>query len=494
MSKIFSTGSMKELWKMSYPMMVNFLSLSIMLFVDRIFIARYSGEALSASVTAGTLSWAFICAGMTLASMSEVFVSQFNGAKKNKEIGKPIWQMLWFCLFSFAAFIPIAWFLTPHIFPYATKPLEYTYFNFFMYTGPFFCLHSAIAGFFIGRGYPRVIQWMAVVSNLVNIILDPIFIFGIKGVFPSLGMMGAAYATLIGTLVQVVAVFLFFISKKHDKHFKTRDYRFDKKLFRSCLKVGAPPAIFIMAELMGWTFFYMMMEGISAQHLHVASILQSLLMLFFFVGWGLEKGCVALAGNFIGQKKPELINNTLKSAMKLLAIFAGLLAVILFGFADPMINWFFESSLSTNEHGITNKDPAYLATTKALTKAALLYLFVYIIFENIRWALNGLLTAAGDTMFLLISGTLSLWAFCFVPVYFFIYLPKGSVVNAFGIQVIYGFLATLIVYARFRQGKWKTKKIVEEEKSEGAQILEDLLQEKQVLTSAESIENLDEIE
>ncbi len=480
---------MRELWKMSYPMMVNFLSLSIMLFVDRIFIARYSGEALSASVTAGTLSWAFICGGMTLASMSEVFVSQFNGAKKNHLLGKPIWQMLWLCLFSFAVFLPIAWFFTPYMFPIATKPLEHHYFNFFMYTGPFFCLHSAIAGFFIGRGYPRVIQWMAVVSNLVNIILDPIFIFGIKGVIPSLGMMGAAYATLIGTLVQAIAVFGFFLSKKNHSKFNTRDYRFDKKLFLSCLRVGTPPAVFIMIELIGWTIFYLMMEGISPQHIHVASILQSILLLFFFVGWGLEKGCVALGGNFIGQKKPHLLKKTFTSALGLLTIFAGLLAVILFGFQGPMIDGFLNRSMANGEFSAVALDASYLATTKALIKGSLPFLFLYVILENIRWALNGLLTAAGDTMFLLISGTLSLWLFCLAPIYFFIYLPGGSVVQAFGIEVIYGVLATLIVYARFKQGKWKTKKIVEEEKTHGAQILEDLLQEQKVLSSTKNIDD-----
>ena len=483
---------MRELWKMSYPMMVNFLSLSIMLFVDRIFIARYSGEALSASVTAGTLSWAFICGGMTLASMSEVFVSQFNGAGKKELLGKPIWQMLWLCLFSFAVFLPIAWFFTPYMFPLATKPLEHSYFNFFMYTGPFFCLHSALAGFFIGRGYPRVIQWMAVVSNVINIILDPIFIFGIKGVFPSFGMMGAAYATLIGTLVQAIAVFAFFVSKKHHKHFRTRDYLFDKSLFLSCLRVGAPPAIFIMGELIGWTFFYLMMEGISQQHIHVASILQSIILLFFFVGWGLEKGCVALGGNFIGQKKPYLLHKTFRSALGLLGVFALLLAIVLFGFQGPMTDGFLHQSIANGEFGEKALDPAYLAATKTLVKGSFLYIFVYILLENVRWALNGLLTAAGDTMFLLISGTLSLWAFCFAPVYFFIYLQGGSVVHAFGIQVIYGILATLIVYARFKQGKWKTKKIVEEEKTEGAQILENLLQEQRVLSSSENLDDTSE--
>ena len=466
MNKIFSTGSVKELWSMSYPMMVNFFSLSLMLFVDRVFLSWYSDKALSAAVTSGTLSWAFICAIMTLAAMSEVFVAQYNGAKKYKELGKPIWQMLWLCLLSFAFFIPIALILTPLVFPAATSPLEYEYFNFFMYTGPFFCISSAVSGFFIGRGYPKIIQWMALVGNLINIILDPILIFGIEGYVPSYGMMGAAYATLIGTVVQAIIIFVLFYSKKHDKHYKTRDWRFDKKLLKSCIKIGTPPALFIMIELIGWSVFYLMMEGISEQHIFVAGICQSILILFFFVGWGLEKGCVALAGNFIGQKKPELLNNVLKSSLKILAGFALILGIILIGFSKPLVNWFFDSPISVSEGGgQTAIASEMIGETKFLIRTCLIFIFFYIILENIRWALNGLLTAAGDTMFLLIAGTLSLWIFCFLPTYFLVYLPKGSIVLAFAIQVVYGILATLIIYGRFVQGKWREKTLIEDSSS-----------------------------
>ncbi len=454
MNTMFNKGSLGELWKISYPMMINFLSLCAMLFVDRIFLSFYSKECLTASVTSGTLSWAFITAILTLAAMSEVFVSQFNGAGKNKELGRPVWQMLWLCLFSFGFFIPVGLILAPIIFPIATLPLEHSYFSFFMFTGPFFCFNSALAGFFIGRGHPKIIQWMAVVGNLVNVVLAPIFIFGIAGVFPSLGIMGAAYATFIGSVVQCFVVFLYFINKKHDAMFNTRNYQFDKKLFLSCLKIGIPPAVFVSLELVGWTIFYLMMKGISETHIFVAGVLQSILILFLFVGWGIEKGCVALTGNFIGQKKNYLVNNVFLSSLKLLSIFSILLATLLFAFCDPIIHWFF------NDHSLSLES---IAETKTTIKTSLFFLFFIIVIENIRYALNGILTAAGDTLFLLLAGTASLWIFCFIPTYFFIYLPKSSVIYAYAIQVFYASAALLIVYLRFAQGKWKNLSITTSE-------------------------------
>ena len=86
------TGSVAELWKVSYPMMVSFFSMMLMVFVDRIFLSWYSTEAFNAATTAGTLAWGFILGLITLASMSEVFVAQYNGAGKFSKIGSPVWQ------------------------------------------------------------------------------------------------------------------------------------------------------------------------------------------------------------------------------------------------------------------------------------------------------------------------------------------------------------------------------------------------------------------
>ena len=453
MNKMFNNGSLRELWKISYPMMINYLSFCSMLFVDRIFLSLHSKESLTASVTSGTLSWAFITAIATLAAMSEVFVSQFNGAGRTKELGRPVWQMLWLCLFSFLFFIPVALLLAPIFFPIQTLPLEHAYFSFFMFTGPFFCFNSALAGFFIGRGYSKVIQWMAVVSNLINVILDPIFIFGIDGFFPAFGMMGAAYATLIGSLTQGIVVLLYFLNKKHHQSFATRKYQFDRVLFLSCVRIGIPPAVFVSLELFGWTIFYMMMKGISETHIFVAGILQSILILLFFVGWGIEKGCVALAGNFIGQKRNYLVNNVFISSLKLQGLFSILLATGLYFFNDIIINWFL------NDHSLSLES---IAEAKVMVKSSLFFLFFIIVLENIRFALNGILTAAGDTLFLLFAGTSSLWLFCFIPTYFFIYLPKASIIYAYAIQAFYACASLLILYVRFAQGKWKTLSITDQ--------------------------------
>ena len=129
-------------------------------------------------------------------------------------------------------------------------------------------------------------------------------------------------------------------------------------------------------------------------------------------------------------------------------------ASFLYVFCDPIIDWFFrDGSISL----------ASIAETKATIKTSLIFIFFIVVIENARYALNGILTAAGDTLFLLLAGTTSLWVFCFIPTYFFVYLPKASIVYAYAIQAFYATAALFIVYLRFAQGKWKTLSITNAE-------------------------------
>ena len=80
MTQSGSRVSMRSLFKISLPIMITYLSGYLMLFVDRLFLARYDVLALKACTTAGMLGWALTLAPITLVMLSEVFVAQSHGA------------------------------------------------------------------------------------------------------------------------------------------------------------------------------------------------------------------------------------------------------------------------------------------------------------------------------------------------------------------------------------------------------------------------------
>jgi len=460
-----SNGSLRQLWKVSSALMISFLSMVAMMFADRLFLSYYSADALSAATSAGTLFWAgsFMC--VTFAAMGEVFVAQYNGSKQYQKLGNPVWQMIWFSGLSFIFFFALGSFGSDYFMKIGLMNTnEVEYFRWNNYFAPWLTLLTAISAFYIGQGKTSIIKWMGVLGNGVNIILDPIFIFGKFG-FPSMGIKGAAIATGIGIIVQVMIIGILFLRKKNQQSFGTGNWRFNKILFFKCLRVGAPPALFVLFELLGWATFYMMMERISTKHILVASVTQSILLLFLFFGLGLEKGAAAIAGNLIGANKHHEVKRLFWSGIKLSLIFGAVLAVFLGTFSEFFVDLFFKNpeALTGSALGIS---PELLGEVKIALKFAMITLVIYLTLENVRWLLSGLLTSAGDTFFPMVLGLISIWCFMLLPTYFFVVIPKAPIERALNIWVFYSLMAATLFLIRFVRGKWKEKKLISDGEGE----------------------------
>lgn len=462
-----NNGSLKELWKLSLPLMISFLSLFVMVFVDRIFLSIYSTDALNAATSSGSLSWSLILGWSTLAGLAEVFVAQYNGAKQYKMLGEPVWQMIWFSVLSVFFFVPMGlWGSSVFYGNPSVTNFEHHYFSCTMFFSPAAVLVAALTAFFVGQGKTSIIKWLALVGNIVNVILDPILIFGIKGVTPSFGIRGACIATGVGIIVQAIILFCLFLKKSNQEMFGTRQWQFKLAQFTRCVKIGLPPAIFVFIELLGWSIFYWMMTKISMEHILVSSICQSILLLFVFFGLGIEKGAAIVAGNLIGAKKIDQVQNVLRSGYKMLALF-GLVVIFFFVvYPDLLVNLFLQNPQALETHvNLSTLSADYLDNLRSTIRTGLIFIAVYMIIEDIRWLINGILTAAGDTLFLMIVGAGCVWLFLLLPTYFFVLKPQADIKLAFVIWVVYSVIATLLFYWRFKQGKWKENAlIINEEK------------------------------
>ena len=133
----YPSGSLRELCSISLPLMLSMMSGSLMLFLDRLLLARYSIDALNACVNAAMIAAALQFAFLTTSAIAEVFVGQYNGASQYKKIAEPVWQMIWFSLLSVFVFLPLGLFAGPlFFFDPLYAPLEVEYFKWLMYFGP----------------------------------------------------------------------------------------------------------------------------------------------------------------------------------------------------------------------------------------------------------------------------------------------------------------------------------------------------------------------
>ncbi len=442
----YKEGSVRELWSLSFPLMLSSLSVMLMLFVDRLLLANFSQEAFNAAVNSTTLGWTFLYGGLILTSVAEVFVAQYNGAGQKEKLGEPVWQMLWLSLVSLLFFLPAAY-IFPALF-YGSGPeriLEREYFSWMLFFGPSYLFYGALCGFFVGQGKIRIITWLAVISNLLNAGLDIVLIFGFQDIIPPLGITGAAIATSGSQIFQVFILFFVFQKKTYREQSGTADWRPKLRPFLQCIKIGLPGSLFNFLEIGGWAVFYLMMGLVSEAYLTIAGICQSIEIFFYFFGEGLSKGVSTVSGNLIGAGRSHLVSKTVKSSIKLQALFfISALAIVIFAF--EFIQKLFLPNFSLAENPEFS-DSLY---------TSILLITLYLFFSGIRMALSGALTAAGDTLFLLAANTFSSWCLMVLPVYLLVVQMGFPVEAAVAACVGYGILSSLILSIRFKKGSWKT--------------------------------------
>ncbi len=440
----YPQGSMRELWTISFPLMISLMSVSLMIFLDRIFLSRYSLEALNASGNGGVVVQLLQFWIIATVSIAEVFVGRFNGAGKKDKLGQPVWQMIWLSIASVLWFVPLGLWAGPYIFHHqGYADLEIQFFSYLMYFGPFTALSAALSAFYIGRGKVKFVTCIMALSNLINILLDLILIFGVDPWIPSYGIGGAALATGVAQTSQAVIFFIAFIRKKNRDLNGTGRWQYNKHLFMKSLSIGIPNAIAHTLELLAWVLIFHLMTQLGSDYITVVTISQSIFFLFTFMTEGVSKGATAIAANFIGSKQHDLIWKLLWSGLKLYLLAFTLLGLILVGYPEPLISLFLAKGESLS--------PGTIQTLHS----ACFWVWLFFLFDGFNWFFIGLLTAAGDTKFIMKVGGAGPWLVALLPIYIFVFHMGAPADITWMLIAFYGIASTCIYFYRFRSERWK---------------------------------------
>ncbi len=441
----YPSGSLRELVSIALPLMLSSLSVMLMVFADRWLLAHFSIEAHNAAVTATTMAWAFIFGWIVLANISEVFVAQHNGAGLTNRLGEPVWQMIWLSLSSVAFFWPLAYW-GPELFFGAgfDAEMEREYFCTMTFFGPFYPLYATLCGYFVGQGKTRMVTCVVIVANVVNVLLDWFLIFGVEGILEPMGVQGAAIATSAATFFQAFVLGSVFLSQKHRQQFGTGLWRLKWDRLLECVKVGLPSSVFSSLEVFAFAVFYFLMKEMGPTYITIAGICQALFILFYFFAEGLNKATATIVGNLIGARQSDLVSKVIRSGLKLNGLFLILLLTV-FVLAKGLIIREF----------LPGADPMYVESIRTTLELCLFLKTIEIFLAGVRFQFAGVLTASGDTVFLLYSGATLVWAVLILPVYFFVFRNQGSVEQALFIAILYSASGALLYLWRILSGHWK---------------------------------------
>ena len=451
----YKSASFMELATISFPLMISALSGNVMMFIDRLILARYSADAMTAVAASGMACAIFMFGVVSTVSIAEVFVGQYNGAGKNEKVAEPVWQMIFFSLALVIVFWPLALFGAELFIPAGLEELGIPYFKILMFFAVLNPIWASLGAFFAGIGNPKIITFAAITGNIVNFFLDILLVFGYGDYIPAMGTSGAAIATVVSLFIQAFILAVVFLNKENAKKYATRTAKFVKSTMLDCLKVGYPNSVGHMLEMLAWLVMFMLAGIASPNHVIALALGQTILILFCFMSDGLQKGVIAVSSNLIGAGLQDKIKVMLFSAFKLHGVIVLLTAIPILFYPGLLIAAF-------------NIDPSNAGSHLSLfhqVELTLACCWLYIIFDGLVWIFAGVLTSGGDTKFVMVANAVSVWLFGILPVYLLVNYTTTEPYYIWAITVVYAIFNMLWFMLRFRQGKWRKLNLSEQTSS-----------------------------
>lgn len=233
----------------SLPLMISLLVQSLYNIVDGIYVARISENALAATSLAYPIQLLMVAVSVGTGVGINSHISRKIGAKKFEEVDLAATTGLLLSLLSSVFFMIVGFLFTGSFFGLYTTDRELISLG----TKYLQICTTFSQGIFIATMGERILQSTGntlhsmiaqVAGAVVNVVLDPILIFGMLGL-PKMGIAGAAIATVIGQWA-AAALSILLVLKRGEVHFIFKKFRWDGSIVKDIYKVGCP-SMFVQA-------------------------------------------------------------------------------------------------------------------------------------------------------------------------------------------------------------------------------------------------------
>lgn len=445
----------KELLHIAYPLILVNASNIIMQFTDRKFLSLLSTEDMAAALPAGMLCFTLFSFFSISIGFTSSIVAQYFGRRSYKRCAQVIWSSFYFSLIAGL----ICSYLMPYLGSYIihfskSTPIilskEHDFFMTIMPAGGFACIMVAFCSFFSGRGKTLIVALIVFLGSIINCILAYSLIFGKFGV-PALGITGAGLATTLSQGITTVIAGTFFFSM-NQKIYPTRKFLyFNYADVKRILVFGFPTGIQVFIQVAAFTIIMFFIAYLGAAALVSTTIAYSINLIAFLPLIGMSDAAGIIVGKHIGRNRIDIAERQALLIIKISLTYTFLIALILVLFP----NMFF---------GIFKPASSDIATfTEAIKYARFILICAasYNFFDALYFSSMGALRGAGDTKFPMYIAILGCWILWVPGVAICIFVLKLNIIGVWIYIALYIALDSLIIYFRFKRGKWKTINLIE---------------------------------
>lgn len=440
----------KSLILLSVPIVLaNILQTAYQL-TDTFWVGRLGTQAVAAVSISFPMIFLIISLGGGLAMAGTILVAQYKGKNDQIAVNHIASQTLLMVTVVSAILSTIGYFLsplllklmgaTPDIYLDAVSYMKISFIGMI-----FMFIFMVFQSLMRGVGDVKLPMYIVLGSVLLNLVFDPLFIFGYSFI-PAFGVAGAAVATIMTQgLAAVVGIFLL-VTGEYQIKLHPKDLKPDKPLIKKIFKLGFPASIEQSTRALGMVIMTFLVATFGTLTIAAYGIGNRILSFVLIPAMGISMATSTLVGQNIGAKKPQRVSSIVRLSNLISFIFLTLAGLIVFLWADNL------SALFIPGDAQAIQSSALFVKIMALTFG----------FIGIQMSLNGALRGSGDTKASMILSIISLWVLQFPLAYILSNYTGLAEVGLWIAFPVSNVIAALITVLWFKKGTWQKKQITED--------------------------------
>ena len=438
--------SNKDIWKVSYPILLALLAQNIINVTDTAFLGHVGEVELGASAMGGLLYICIFTIAFGFSTGSQILIARRNGEGRLHEVGPIMLQGCIFLLITAVILFGLCQWTAPSIvrllissdtiYQSTCEFLHWRMFGFF-----FAFINVMFRALYVGITRTKVLTYNAIVMALVNVFLDYALIFGHFG-FPEMGLKGAAIASVtaeaFSTIFAIIYTRLYVNLKQYGLN---RLPPFNFTLLGRILNISSFTMIQYFLSMATWFVFFMAIERLGQRELAIANIIRSIYIVLLIPVQALSTSANTMVSNLIGAGGIQHVMQLMGRISKLSFIIVIICIGIMIAFPQLFL------SIYTNDNNLQIESiPSIYVISVAMLVGAI---------SNIYF--NGI-SGTGNTQaaLLLESGTLIIYAFYVLWIGLGVQAPVSICFTA---EILYYGLLLIASLVYLKKAKWQNKKI-----------------------------------
>lgn len=334
----FTAAPHRALWSLALPILIGMSIQTLYMVIDMVFVGQVSSDALTA--LAFNMPVLFFTMGATFGVGSGVtaLIAQAVGARDRARATSIAEQSLLLGAVLVACFMIPGLLFGPRLLSLLGVPSEllhdaWSYLSILLLGLPFMMTAVLLRSTLSGEGEVRLPVAIQMVATLVNLSLDPVFIFGLD-----MGVRGAALATLVAqALVAIALAYVLLVRRKSFVELRVKLVRIESKVLAAILRIGAPASLSMIVMSIGGGAFNRILVAHSSEAVAAHQIggrLDSVVVLPMVAA---ATSLVTLVGMFHGSGRPDLLRDIVRYAIVRAVALGATIGVLSYLFAPYIV-------------------------------------------------------------------------------------------------------------------------------------------------------------